>query len=99
MSSSNGRIPEATEIVQLPRPSWAPLFFAFGVTLAICGLFLEFMGPNWAYCVIGGVFALAALRSMIQGATRDYFRLPRRQATQSATLPADSLRAPSRPKK
>lgn len=96
MSDSNGRIPEATEIIQLPRPSWAPLFFAAGLTLAIAGIYLKFMGPNWAYVVIGAVIALTALRSMIKAATRDYYRLPREQALSTAPLPAASIKPPQR---
>lgn len=96
MSATNGRIPEATEIIQLPRPSWAPAFFAGGLALAIAGLYLEFMGPNWAYVVIGAVFALTALRSMILGARRDLNRLPREQEVRSATLPAASIQPPQR---
>lgn len=96
MSESNGRIPEATEIIQLPRPSWAPLFFAAGLALAIAGIYLEFMGPNWAYVVIGAVVALSSLRSMIKGAKRDLYRLPREQEVSSSPLPAASIQPPQR---
>lgn len=96
MSETNGRIPEATEIIQLPRPSWAPAFFAGGLALAIAGLYLEFMGPNWAYVVIGAVLMLSSLRSMIKGAQRDLYRLPREQELSSSPLPAASIKPPQR---
>lgn len=96
MSETNGRVPEATEIIQLPRPSLAPAFFAGGLALAIAGIYLEFMGPNWAYVVIGAVFALVALRTMIVGARRNYYRLPRSQEIRSAALPAASITPPER---
>lgn len=82
----------ATETIHLPRPSWAPAFLAFGLTLAVAGLYLEFMGPGWAYSVIGAVIAVAAATSMISGAERSFFSLPRRQRARSATLPAGSIR-------
>lgn len=96
MSETNGRIPEATEIIQLPRPSWAPLFLAAGLALAVAGIYIEFMGPNWAYVVIGAVVALSALRSLIVGARRDLYRLPREQEIRSASLPAASIKPPQR---
>lgn len=86
------RVPEPTEIVQLPRPSWAPMFFALGLTAMLCGVFISFMGPNWFYVAAGAIVALAAARSMIGGARQDFFRLPRRREVRSATLPADSIR-------
>ena len=80
----------------MPRPSWAPIFFGFGAALALCGLFAEgFMVRGWIYSIIGGIVALAALRSMIAGARRDYYRLPRRQRVRGAVLPVEQIRPPS----
>lgn len=98
MSGPDGHVPPATETIHLPRPSWAPAFLALGVMLTVVGFYLDFIGPNWIYSVAGGIIALAALRSAIVGARRDYFRLPRRQQLESAALPADSIRAPSSPR-
>lgn len=92
MSTPDGRIPAATEVIQPPRPSWAPAFFAFGLALAICGVFLDFMGPGWIYTVIGAVVALGAFRSMVTGAVRDFNSLPREQEVGAAALPADTIR-------
>lgn len=96
MSETNGRNTGATEVIQLPRPSWAPAFFAGGLTLAIAGVYLEFMGPNWAYVVIGLVVLLMSLRSMIKDARREHYRLPREQELSSAPLPAASIKPPKR---
>lgn len=93
--SEHREIPEPGEMVYAPRPSWAPMFFAFGVALAVCGLFIEFMVTGWIYSVIGGIVALAALRSMARGATRDYYRLPRRQRVRGAVLPVKRISPPA----
>lgn len=87
-------IPEPGEMVYAPRSSWAPVFLAFGIALAACGLFIEFMLPGWCYSVIGGIVALAALRSMARGAGRDYYRLPRRQKVRGAVLPVERIKFP-----
>jgi hypothetical protein len=94
MSPEHRDIPEPGELVYPSRPSWAPLVFAFAATLALCGVFIEFMVPGWIYSIIGGVVLLFALRSMIRGATRDYYRLPRRQKVRGAVLPVETISPP-----
>jgi hypothetical protein len=94
MSAEHRDIPEPGELVYPPRPSWAPLFFAFAAALALCGIFIEFMVPGWIYSVIGGVVLLFALRSMIRSAIRDYYRLPRRQKVRGAVLPVETISPP-----
>ncbi len=94
--SEHREIPEPGELVHAPRPSWAPAFFAFGAALALCGLFAQgFMVRGWIYSIIGGVVALAALRSMAAGARRDYYRLPRRQRARGAVLPVEQIKPPT----
>lgn len=93
--SAEREIPEPGEMVYATRPSWAPAFFAFAAALAVCGIFAEgFMVRGWIYSIIGGVVLLFALRSMIRSATRDYFRLPRRQRTRGAVLPVETISPP-----
>jgi hypothetical protein len=92
--SAHRDIPEPGELVYPPRPSWAPLFFAFAAALALCGVFAEFMVPSWVYAIIGIVVMLAALRSMVRGATSAYFRLPRRQKVRGAVLPVETISPP-----
>jgi hypothetical protein len=87
-------IPEPGEMVYPSRPSWAPLVFAFAAALALCGVFIEFMLPGWFYSVLGGIVMLLALRTMIRGATGDYFRLPRKQHSRGAVLPVETISPP-----
>ena len=93
--SAEREIPEPGELLYPPRPSWAPAVFAFAAALAVCGIFAEgFMFRGWVYSIAAGVVLLFALRSMIKSATRDYFRLPRRQKTRGAVLPVETISPP-----
>jgi hypothetical protein len=86
------RIQPPTELVYTPTPSWAPAFLALGIALAVCGIFAEgFMVRGWVWSIIGAVIAIAALLSIIGGARRDFYRLPRRQRVRGAVLPVPSL--------
>lgn len=83
------------ELIHGPRPSWAPIFIAFALALALCGIFAEgFMVRGWIYSIIGLVILLAAVRIVVRAATRDYFRLPRRQRTRGAVLPVQTIEPP-----
>jgi len=93
--SEHREIPEPGELVYPSRPSWAPAFFALGAVGAVCGIFAEgFMVRGWIYSIIGLVIALFALRAMIATASRDYFRLPRRQHARGAVLPVETISPP-----
>jgi hypothetical protein len=96
MSTGEHReIPEPGELVYAPRPSWAPAVFAAAAALAVCGIFANgFMVPAWIFSILGGVLLLLALRSMIRGAIRDYFRRPRRQKVRGAVLPVETISPP-----
>jgi hypothetical protein len=95
MMEEHRNIPEPGELVYAPRPSWAPAFFAFGLALAVCGIFAQgFMVRGWIYSIIGALLALAALRGMTRGAVRDYYRLPRRQKVRGAVLPVETISPP-----
>jgi len=84
MSPEHRHIPEPGELVYQPR------------SLAVCGIFAEgFMVRGWIYSIIGGIVALFALRSMVKGATQDYFRLARRQHARGAVLPVEQISPPS----
>jgi hypothetical protein len=96
MTDGRREITEPGELVYAARPSWAPVFFAFGAALAVCGIFAQgFMVRGWIYSIIGLVFVLAALRSMVRGARRDYYLLPRRQRSRGAVLPVEKLKPPA----
>ena len=90
-------IPEPGEMVYASRPSWAPVFFALGVTGLVCGIFAAgFIFSPFIYAIAGAIFALAALRLMARGAIRDYFRLPRRQRVRHAALPVETISVPTK---
>ncbi|MEK6278035.1 MAG: hypothetical protein AABM29_08485 [Actinomycetota bacterium] len=89
------QVPESTELIYLPRPSWAPAFLALGAALAVSGIYGEgFLFRGYVYMIAGGVIALLALRSLVVGSARDFYALPRRQRPRSAVLPAASLKPP-----
>jgi hypothetical protein len=90
-------ITEPTELVYLPRPSWAPALFALGAMMMVNGIYGEgFMVRGWVYLIIGAVVALAALRSLIAGAVRDFYGRPLKQRPHTAVLPAASLKPPAK---
>ena len=94
--SEHREIAEPGELVYAPRPSWAPAFFAFAAALAVCGIFAEgFMVRGWIYSIAGLVVLLAALRGMIRGAIRDYYRRPRKQRARGAVLPVERIQPPA----
>jgi hypothetical protein len=91
------QIPEPTELVYLPRPSWAPALLALGALLIVNGIYGEgllFRGKY--YMLAGAVIALAALRSLIVSASRDFYERPRKQHQGATVLPAGALRPPAK---
>jgi hypothetical protein len=89
------QIPEPGETIYAPRPSWAPAFIALGVLGLVCGTFAGgfiFSPKIWA--LVGAIIFIAALRSIIRGSTRDFYRLPRRQETRGAALPVETISGP-----
>jgi hypothetical protein len=89
------QITESTELIYLPRSSWGPAFFAFGAFMVLNGIYGEgILFRGWVYMIVGAIILLAALRSMIGGAVRDFYRRPRKQRQATAVLPAASLRSP-----
>jgi hypothetical protein len=78
---------ESLELVYVPEPSWQPALIAFGLAAVLASLFTW-----WPYGVIGGVIALFALLAWIRDARSDFSRLPRRQRTATAVIPAVPLR-------
>jgi hypothetical protein len=93
--SEHREIPEPGELIYMPRSSWLPALLAFAIALAVCGIYASFMLPSWVYSIIGGVVALLALRALIGGAVRDFYRLRRRQLVRGAVLPVETIRPPS----
>jgi len=81
------RVPQPTELVYVPTPSWAPVLAGAGLALVGIGLF-----AGWVYAVVGGVIALGGLWAWIRGTATDMGRLPREQRVSTAVLPAVPLR-------
>ena len=89
------QVGEPTELIYLPQPSWAPALLALGAMMIVNGIYGEgYLFRGWVYMIAGAVVALAALRSLISGAVRDFYERPRRQRPRAAVLPAASLRPP-----
>lgn len=90
-------VPEPGEMVYMPRPSWAPAFFALGALALVCGTFAAgFIFSPYIYAIVGAIFVLAAFRSIVRGSVRDYYRLPRRQEIRGAALPVETISGPPR---
>jgi hypothetical protein len=93
--SEHRHIPEPGELIQRPSSSWAPAFLAFALALTVCGIFAEgFMVRGWIYSIIGAIVALFAFRSIVRGAIRDYYKLPRKQHVRGAVLPVEQISPP-----
>lgn len=96
--SEHRQVPEPGEAVYLPRPSWAPAFLAAGVVGLVGGIYAGgFIFSPFIYSIVGAIVALAAFRSIVRGAIRDYFRLPRKQRVHGAALPVETISAPPKP--
>jgi hypothetical protein len=95
--SDQRQITEPGELVYAPKPSWAPIFLALGALGLICGTFASgFIFAPYIYGIVGAVIALAAFRSLVRGAIRGYYRLPRRQHVRGAALPVETISVPER---
>jgi hypothetical protein len=91
-------VSEPGEMIYTPRPSWAPAFFALGAVALLAGIFAGgFAFPPTFYAIVGAIIVLAAFRSITRGASRDYYRLPRRQETRGAALPVETISGPPQP--
>lgn len=92
------QVPEPGEMIYTPRPSWGPAFLALGALGLVCGTFAAgFIFSPLIWGILGAIIFLAAFRSIVRGATRDYYRLPRRQETRGAALPVETISGPPQP--
>lgn len=93
--SDHRHVSEPGELVYTPKPSWAPAFLALGILGLVAGTFASgFIFAPYIYGLIGAAIALVAFRSLVRGAIRDYFRLPRRQKVRGAALPVETISIP-----
>ena len=90
-------VPEPGERIYTPKPSWGPAFFALGAVGLLGGIYASgFIFAPYIYAIIGAIVLLLAFRTMVRGAVRDYFRLPRHQETRGAVLPVETISSPQR---
>jgi hypothetical protein len=93
--SERRHIPEPGELIYTPKPSWAPAFLALGLLALVVGIYANgFIFPSFVYAAAGAIFALAAFRSLVRGAIRGYYSLPRKQHVRGAALPVETISAP-----
>jgi hypothetical protein len=93
--SEHRQIPEPGEMVYTPQPSWAPAFLALGALGLVGGIYAAgFIFSPFIYAILGAILALAAFRSLVRGAIRGYYGLPRKQHVRHAALPVETISAP-----
>jgi hypothetical protein len=78
----SGRVPEATELVYVPEPSWIPFFAAAGLAGLLVGLYA---GIVWG--IAGAVVLLAAMLVWLRRVRAEISRIPRSQHSTTAVLP------------
>ena len=86
--ASSERIPEATELVYVPEPSWIPLSAAAALTGILIGLFAGFV---WA--IIGAIVLITAIATWTKRVSDEVSRMPREQHVSSAVIPPIPPRA------
>jgi hypothetical protein len=66
-----GSLPQPTEEIHLPEPSYVPVVLAFGITIAVVGVVL-----SWVMVVIGALVAVIALVRWIRQTRAEMSELP-----------------------
>ena len=66
-----GALPQPTEEIHLPEPSYLPVVVAFGVTIAVVGVVL-----TWVMVVIGLLIVAVALFRWIKQTRSEMSELP-----------------------
>jgi Flp pilus assembly protein TadB len=66
-----GALPQPTEEIHLPEPSYVPVVLAFGIALAVVGIVL-----SWVLVVIGAIIGLIALIRWIRQTRSEMSELP-----------------------
>jgi hypothetical protein len=93
--SEHRHVPEPGELIYPPKPSWSPTFFAFGLLGLVAGVYAGgFIFSPFIYAIVGAVLVLAAFRSLVRGAIRGYYVLPRKQKVRGAALPVETITFP-----
>ena len=71
LTESGGRLPQPTEEIHLPDPSFLPVLVALGTLFALVGI-VVFL----PVAIIGGVIIVVALYKWIRAARREMAELP-----------------------
>jgi hypothetical protein len=87
--ADQSEIPEPSELIYVPSPSWAPAFTAAGLMMLTIGTF-----KGLVYVLIGAVLLIRAIVYWVRDTERQVERLPRRQRVTTAVIPATTLRRP-----
>ena len=66
-----GALPQPTEEIHLPEPSYVPVVLAFGIAIAVIGVVL-----SWVMVLIGGLISLIALVRWIRQTRSEMSELP-----------------------
>jgi hypothetical protein len=69
--AQNGEVPPAGEAVHLPGPSFLPVIVAFGITIAVVGVVL-----NWVMFGIGVAITVVAIVRWARETREDVASLP-----------------------
>ena len=88
--ADQSQIPEPSELVYVPGPSWAPAFTAAALMMLTIGAF-----KGLVYVLIGAVLLARAILYWVRDADRQAESLPRRQQVSTAVIPATTLKRES----
>lgn len=87
---SEQRVPEPTELIYVPGPSWAPAIVAAGLAIVIAGTYTA-----WFWSAIGFFILLLGARSWWRQSDDEVSRMRRSQTTDTAVIPAEPIRRSS----
>jgi hypothetical protein len=71
IDETGGRLPQPTEEIHLPDPSYLPVLVALGTTLVLVGIV-----TLWPVAAIGGVTVVVAIARWIRQARDEMSHLP-----------------------
>jgi hypothetical protein len=84
--ADQSQLPEPTELIYVPGPSWAPAFTAAALLMLTVGAF-----KGLIYVIIGAILLVRAIMFWFRDADRQADSLPRRQTVSTAVIPATTL--------
>jgi hypothetical protein len=70
-TEDGARLPQPTEEVHLPPPSYLPVLFALGVTIIVTGIVL-----HWGIVAVGAIIALWVFVRWLRVARHEMRQLP-----------------------